>query len=381
MSKNVWNDLIAGLPEAHLLQTYEWGQVKAHYSWEPLYLVWRKNVPGMLVALEPAALAELSPVEVQAAALVLRKPILRGSFAAQVCILYCPKGPLLNWADPVLRSRVLDDLQRFARKEGSIFLKFDPDVVLGLGLPGTESDQPDVVGLSVEQDLVARGWQYSQDQIQFRNTVMLDVSLAEEDLLARMKQKTRYNVRLGPKKGLGVRIGTDLDWPLLYKMYAETSVRDGFVIRDEAYYRVVWQSFAASSAPLIAETAEGEAVAGVFLFHFAGRAYYIYGMSREAHRDLMPNYLLQFEAMRWARQQGCNVYDLWGAPELFDERDSMWGVFRFKEGLGGQVRRTLGAWDYAPNHLWYQIYTQLMPKVLNFMRSRGKIRTRQSLEA
>jgi peptidoglycan pentaglycine glycine transferase (the first glycine) len=381
MSKNVWNDLIAGLPEAHLLQTYEWGQVKAHYGWEPLYLVWRKNVPEMLVAREPAALAEVSPSEVQAAALVLKKPVLRRGFAARVCILYCPKGPLLDWAEPVLRSKVLGDLQRFARQQSAIFLKLDPDVVLGLGLPGTESDQPDAVGESLEEDLSARGWQYSQDQIQFRNTVMLDVSLPDEDLLARMKQKTRYNVRLGPKKGLRVRKGTTSDWPLLYKMYAETSVRDGFVIRDEAYYRVVWQSFAGSSAPLIAETADGEAVAGVFLFHFSGRAYYIYGMSREAHRDLMPNYLLQFEAMRWARQQGCEVYDLWGAPELFDESDSMWGVFRFKEGLGGQVRRTLGAWDYAPNRLWYQLYTQLMPKVMNFMRLRGKTRTRQNLEA
>ena len=381
MSKNVWNDLIAGLPEAHLLQTYEWGQVKAHYGWQPLYLVWRKAMPEMLVVVEPEALSGLTPAELQAAALILKKPVLRRGFAAQVCILYCPKGPLLNWADPVLRSRVLDDLQRFARKQGAIFVKLDPDVVLGLGLPGTESDQPDAVGLALERDLSTFGWQYSQDQIQFRNTVMLDVSLTDKDLLARMKQKTRYNVRLGPKKGLGMRIGTASDWPLLYRMYAETSVRDGFVIRDEAYYRVVWQSFSALSAPLIAETADGEAVAGVFLFHFAGRAYYLYGMSREAHRDLMPNYLLQFEAMRWARQQGCDVYDLWGAPELFDESDSMWGVFRFKEGLGGQVRRTLGAWDYAPNRLWYQLYTQLMPKLLNFMRSRGKTRTRQNLEA
>ena len=102
-------------------------------------------------------------------------------------------------------------------------------------------------------------------------------------------------------------------------------------------------------------------------------------MSRESHRDKMPNYLLQFEAMRWAREKGCRVYDLWGAPEVFDESDSMWGVFRFKEGLGGEVRRTLGAWDYAPNWLWYQAYTQIMPRVLNFMRSRGRQRTQQSV--
>ena len=167
---------------------------------------------------------------------------------------------------------------------------------------------------------------------------------------------------------------------MLYRMYAETSVRDGFVIRDQAYYQTVWKTFEHSSAALIAEL-DGEAVAAVYLFHFGGRAYYIYGMSREAQRDKMPNYMLQFEAMRWAREQGCRVYDLWGAPDEFNESDSLWGVFRFKEGLGGDVRRTLGAWDYAPNRLWYLAYTQVMPRVLNFMRSRGRARTRQSMEA
>jgi peptidoglycan pentaglycine glycine transferase (the first glycine) len=118
----------------------------------------------------------------------------------------------------------------------------------------------------------------------------------------------------------------------------------------------------------------------VFLFHFAGRAYYLYGMSRDLHRELMPNYLLQWEAMKWARAQGCHVYDLWGAPDEFNEADSMWGVFRFKEGLGGYVLRTLGAWDYAPNPLWYTMYAKVMPKVLDVMRSRGKARVQQGLK-
>ncbi len=179
-------------------------------------------------------------------------------------------------------------------------------------------------------------------------------------MLARMKQKTRYNVRLAEKKGVVLRIGTQSDLPLLYKMYAETSVRDGFVIRDEGYYRTVWETFMQPNVetfqrsnvptcePLIAEV-DGEPVAAIFVFYFAGRAYYVYGMSRNAHREKMPTYLLQWEAMKRARARGCTVYDLWGAPEVFDESDSMWGVYRFKEGLGGQVVRTLGAWDFAPS--------------------------------
>ena len=134
-----------------------------------------------------------------------------------------------------------------------------------------------------------------------------------------------------------------------------------------------------SAVPLIAEV-DREPVAGMFLFLFAGRAYYVYGMSRDAHRDKMPTYLLQWEAMKYAKSAGSDVYDLWGAPDEFNENDSMWGVYRFKEGLGGDVERTLGAWDYASNKLLYKLYTDIMPRVLNIMRSRGKASIRQALD-
>jgi peptidoglycan pentaglycine glycine transferase (the first glycine) len=230
--------------------------------------------------------------------------------------------------------------------------------------------------------LKQRGWVFSSDQVQFRNSVLIDLTSSEEVILARMKQKTRYNVRLAEKKGVTVRVGALADLPRLYKMYAETSMRDGFVIRDEGYYQAVWQTFMQSDMPrcepLIAEV-DGEPVAAIFLFVFAGRAYYVYGMSRDAHREKMPTYLLQWEAIKRARAARCTLYDLWGAPEEFNESDGMWGVFRFKEGLGGQVVRTLGAWDFAPNALWYTMYARVMPKVLDIMRSRGRSRTRESL--
>ena len=120
----------------------------------------------------------------------------------------------------------------------------------------------------------------------------------------------------------------------------------------------------------------GEVVAAIFVFYFAGRAYYVYGMSRNLHREKMPTYLLQWEAMKRAKSHGCLVYDLWGAPDEFNESDSMWGVFRFKEGLGGEVVRTLGAWDYAPNKFLYKMYSEIIPRVLDMMRSRGKQKTK-----
>src|SRR5688572_13782759 len=162
-------------------------------------------------------------------------------------------------------------------------------------------------------ELKRRGWGYASDQIQFQNTVLIDLGPTEEEMLARMKPKTRYNVRLAEKKGVTLRVGTQEDLPMLYKMYAETSIRDGFVIRNEEYYLTVWTTFMSSAVsgqpsaiPLIAEV-EGEAVAAIFLFMFGRRAYYVYGMSRNAHREKMPTYLLQWEAMKIAKSHGCEV--------------------------------------------------------------------------
>ncbi len=361
-----WDALIACLPDPHLLQTWEWAQVKSKYGWQPMPFTWQDDTG------------------IHAAAMVLKRSIPVGGFGRKMCVLYAPKGPLLDWKDATLLTRVLDDLQALARKQGAIFVKIDPDAWLGTGVPNSADETEDSGGQALRFDLSRRGWVFSQDQIQFRNTVLIDLSASEAEILMRMKQKTRYNVRLAEKKGVTVRSGGLADLPLLYRMYAETSLRDDFAIRDEGYYRMVWQAFMQTSdreqgpyaEPLIAEV-DGEAVAAIFVFAFGGRAYYLYGMSRQAHREKMPNHLLQWDAMKRAKAAGCRVYDLWGAPDAFEESDSMWGVYRFKEGLGGVVYRGLGAWDYTPSPMLYKLYTNFLPRVLDVMRFRGRARTRR----
>ena len=378
MPTTIWDQLISSLPNPHFLQTHEWAQVKAKYKWKPIYLVWSDK---SFHSYTPNQADQLDHSNINAACLVLKRTVLsRGLFQASV--LYAPKGPLLDWSKESLRNRVLGDLQSFTKEQGAIFIKIDPDVVLGTGIPASEDSREDNGGQIVMSELKSRGWRYSSDQIQFKNTVLIDLSSSEDEMLARMKQKTRYNIRLAEKKGVTVRIGAQADLPMLYKMYAETSVRDGFVIRYEEYYQTVWQTFMQSSEPnaepLIAEV-NGEVVAAIFVFYFARRAYYVYGMSRESHREKMPNYLLQWEAVKRAKSRGCLVYDLWGAPDEFNENDSLWGVFRFKEGLGGEVIRTFGAWDFAPNPFWYKMYSEIIPRALDVMRSRGKQKTKEAI--
>jgi peptidoglycan pentaglycine glycine transferase (the first glycine) len=379
-----WNSIIAPLPGAHILQTWEWGKVKSQFGWRPNYLLWFRE-SDQLKLFTNRLPDNFNFKHLVAAALTLQRNIIIGGFSHRMGIIYVPKGPLLDWSDSLLRHRVLQDLKEFAQKQNSIFIKIDPDLELGTGIPGTLEASESPLGISVVSDLKATGWQFSNEQVQFRNTVLIDLSPSEEILLSSMKQKTRYNVNLAIRKGVTVRVGKPTDIEMLFRMYAETSMRDGFVIRNETYYQEVWKTFIYSEQPsffdqpigeaLIAEV-EGESVAGVIIFRFAGKAWYFYGMSRLIQRDKMPNYLLQWEAIKRAKEAGCTNYDLWGAPDDFAETDPLWSVYRFKEGLGGSVHRFLGAWDLPVNRMFYQLYSKTLPGLLDIMRIHGKASTR-----
>lgn len=381
----LWNAAIASLPGAHILQTWEWGKAKSQFGWQPHYLFWLDN-QGQIEFIANRHLEELNKKPLAAAALTLQRNIMIGGFSHRMGIIYVPKGPLLDWNDAPLQRRVLQDLTRFAQRQSAIFIKIDPDLEVGIGIPGTAGSSESPLGNTVIEILQTAGWQFSKEQVQYRNTILLDLEQSEAELLANMKQKARYNVNLAMRKGVTVRVGRLSDIDMLYKMYAETSLRDGFVIRNEAYYREVWGTFLPGYKPatfeqpaaeaLVAEV-DGEPVAGVIIFRFAGKAWFFYGMSTLTHRDKMPNYLLQWEAIKRAKAAKCRVYDLWGAPDEFVETDPMWGVYRFKEGLGGTIHRHLGAWDLPVNRMLYRLYSKTLPGLLDIMRKRGEASTRQ----
>jgi peptidoglycan pentaglycine glycine transferase (the first glycine) len=347
----VWGHALAALPNAHALQSWPWGQFKARWGWEamPLLLTVGEN-----------------KWEAQAAALVLKRQVPRLPFS----ILYVPRGPVLDYRDGPLRRVVLSELEALARREKAIFLKIDPEVVRSWGEGG---ERPSPTGAKVVAELEGRGWRFSADQVQFRNTVELDLTRSEEDLLASMKQKTRYNIRLAERKGITIRPGAAEDFPAIMAMYGETAVRDHFTIRPADYYLDAWNSLhqARIAQPFLAEF-EGDPIAAIILVRFGKRAIYMYGASTDRERNRMPTYLLQWEAIRWAKAQGAEVYDFWGAPDEFVETDKLWGVWRFKQGFNGEVVRHIGAWDYRARPFWYWVYTGLMPKYLDFLRKRNR---------
>jgi lipid II:glycine glycyltransferase (peptidoglycan interpeptide bridge formation enzyme) len=374
-----WNTVIAGLPGAHILQTWEWAHFKESVGWKPVPLVWTSD-QGRITRHHWHPDFPISN-EVVAAAMVLQRSIKLSGIDSGVNILYVPRGPLLDWGDPVVYQPVIRSLVETARQMKSIFIKMDPEIIIaGNGVEGDGSLDTPSQSQSINH-LIEIGWQPSKEQVQFRNTIFLDLTATQEELLSRMKPKTRYNIRLASRKGVLVREATVDQFATLYRIYAETSLRDGFVIRGEDYYQRLWESFYNSGMlmPLIAEV-DGDIVAGVIIFKFAKRAWYLYGMSKAVHREKMPNYLLQWKAITRAKDTGCTIYDLWGAPDLDNEKDPLWGVYRFKEGIGGQLIKTAGAWDYPVKKVGYTLYTRLIPLILSRMRKTRLQTTRDSLE-
>ena len=282
-----WDEMILALPGRHILQSWEWGEAKRISGWKPDYKTWWDTGD-----------------QIAAAALILTRSISLKGIEFPLRIMYIPRGPILrDWVDHALRTKVLADLRTFGKQQNAVFIKIDPEVERGRGVPG--EDGADDIPLTQEliADLKSNGWIPSPEQVQFRNTMLIDLAPDEEQLQANMKQKTRYNVRLAERRGVSIRPGEVSDLDLLIKMYAETSIRDGFTIRNPDYYLSLWRDFisAGLAEPLLAEV-DGEPVAGVIVFRFGDRAWYMYGMSREAHREKMPNYLLQWEAMVRAKQ-------------------------------------------------------------------------------
>jgi peptidoglycan pentaglycine glycine transferase (the first glycine) len=350
-----WNATILQLPYHHVLQSFQWGQFKSRHGWSASPLLFRAGG------------------EVRAAALVLRRALPRLPWG----VMYVPKGPLLDYSNLQLADQVLAALEAFARSQKALVIKIDPDVSLDDENPELDTLQVRVTAptparpasAQVVRLLGERGWVFSREQIQFRNTALLDLKQNEASLLESMKPKTRYNVRLAARKGVRIRTGGLGDLVVFYRLYAETSARDGFLIRPFEYYRDVWQTFLRDDlAVLLLAELDGLPLAGLILFRLGRKVWYMYGASSAEGRNAMPNYLLQWEAICLCRERGDALYDLWGAPDELVETDPMWGVYRFKEGLGAHLVRHIGAYDFPASRPLFFLFQTVLPRYLALLR-------------
>ncbi|MEA3341243.1 MAG: peptidoglycan bridge formation glycyltransferase FemA/FemB family protein [Chloroflexota bacterium] len=319
-----WDSFVARYSGAHMLQTSPWGALKAQFGWD----------------VERVGLTQEGELVAGAQVLYRRLPLGLG------CLAYVPKGPLVDWAAEGQLAALLALLNDAARSRSAVALTLEPDF----------PDDP-----AHRERLRARGFCPSlYGSVQPRRTLIVDIAPDEKDILMTMKSKTRYNTRLAGRRGVTVRAAAEADLPAFYDLMSATAERGDFGVHSPAYYEAAYRLFAPQGrARLLLAEVEGEAAAAVMAFALPPRSWYFYGASGNAHREKMPTYLLQWEAMRWAKSQGCATYDMYGVPDedveeleakFTKRRDGLWPIYRFKRGFGGRLTRSVGAWDrvYAP---------------------------------
>jgi len=318
LTPQAWDQFLEHHPEAHILQTRPWGELKSGFGWKPHYI--QQEDLGALI-------------------LFRRLPL-------GMSVGYIPRGPVGSgrWAD------FWPAVDQLCKKERAVFLRVEPDVWEPVPEDFSQIQLP--------------GFEPSDQTVQPPRTLIIDLENEDEDILMAMKSKTRYNIRLAERKDVTVRPSDDIN--TFHRMMLTTGKRDAFGVHSRDYYQRAYDCFAPSGAcVLLMAEYQGQPLAGLMAFAHGHTAWYFYGASTDEERNRMPTYLLQWEAIRWAKEKGCLVYDLWGVPDypeneledaFLERSDGLWGVYRFKRGFGGQLKRTIGTWDRVYQPLIYKLY-------------------------
>jgi peptidoglycan pentaglycine glycine transferase (the first glycine) len=328
-----WDYFVNNHPYGHVLQSWDWGMLKASAGWQPLRLALWDAHDGRIVA----------------GAQVLRRtvphlPLWVGHLA------YVPKGPVVDWQDPERCTLFLRLLDRYIAQQNALALRLEPALEEG----SLEAQFLDGYIKPLEAHRI--------HPVQPLRTILVDLSADEEELRRHMKEKWRYNVGLATRRGVTVRVADSLeDVRRWYDLLQVTSERDQFGVHTLDYYIYVWKLLNEHQiARLLLAEHEGQLLAGIFVTVFGNEGIYMYGASSNERRNLMPNYLLQWEAMRWAKSLGARQYDLWGIPDTDNEQEAMAGVYRFKSGWGGRVVRFVGCYERVYHPLAMQLARRFM---------------------
>jgi lipid II:glycine glycyltransferase (peptidoglycan interpeptide bridge formation enzyme) len=274
-------------------------------------------------------------------------------------LVYVPRGPVCAPGEPAwgeLRAAL-----RAVAGRSTVAVRYEPH-------------WPD--GESTRTWLADQGLRLAEP-VQPPSTLRLDLAQDESGLLAAMKQKCRYNIGLAARRGVEVVEGDEGDLPAFGALMAETGARNRFAVRPAEYFVGAWRAFGPEHAHLYLARYEGSVLAAILVFHFADTATYLYGASGNRERGRMPNHLLQWEAIRRAKAAGLRWYDFWGIPDAIglaaraglsaddvpDGEGGLWGVWRFKRGFGGEVARSVGAWDDVAAPVRYWLGTRVLPRV------------------
>lgn len=319
-------DFVKNYRGASLMQSYNWSTIKSSWDCEYVYI-------------------EKDDEIVMAMSLQIRKLVLGRS------IIYSPRGPVGDITNIELVSEIMNDVKSVAKKYKAFLFKMDPEYIYDENLEKVYKK----LGFIVKNRKSKK-----EDLLQPRYNMILNIKdKTEDEIFKGYSEKTRYNIRVAIKKGVVVRYSRDeKDLDTFFKLYNITSIRDKIAGRQIEYFKAMLKAF--DERELRIYTAEHEAIAlsSAIAINFGGKMFYLYGASSNEKRNIMPNYLMQQEMIKWAIEEKCDLYDFGGVFELNKEN----GLYKFKEGFCRQegVTEFIGEIDKVYSYPTYFAFNKLM---------------------
>ena len=260
-------------------------------------------------------------------------------------LMYGCRGPVCDLDDRETLSQLIEGARALARENRAYVIKIDPDV---------PSSNTQFAGLLHELGFRGKEGGKNFEAIQPRYVFRLNVEgKTEDELLAGFHQKWRYNIRLAERKGVTVRVCGKEMVPAFSELMLTTGVRDGFVTRKPEYFAAMLDNLGEHCRLYMAFDPAGTPIAGTLAIHYGDKVWYLYGASSNEHRNLMPNYLLQWRMIQWAVETGCRVYDFRGVSGDVSEDNPLYGLYRFKQGFGGEFTEFIGELDLVLSPVVY----------------------------
>ena len=311
-SKREYKKFLENSERCNFQQSFEWAEVKKP-NWKPEVIL-AEDDNGKIVG---------------SLCVWIRKMPIFGN------MMYAPRGPVCNIHDGIVLKQLTEGAQELAKKYNAFVLRIEPDI---------EHDDTEFrnivtnLGYKIKDD--AKDF---KDEIQPRFVFRLDIKgKTEDEIMAGFHQKWRYNIRLAKRKGVVIKEGTREDLKDFHKIMIETGNRDGFITRPLEYFEKMYDNLTPNHMKLLMAYYENEPISGVIPIFYGNKTWYLYGASSNKHRNLMPNYLLQWEMIKMAIERKDDVYDFRGVSGVVDESHPQYGLYRFKKGFGAEFTEFIG---------------------------------------
>ncbi len=308
---------ISSHPKGHFLQSYDWSRQKPEWTWEGIF-----------------ARDENGAIKGAMSVLIRKAPYTPYS------IMYAARAPVCDIHDKDTLKELTEGAKTLAQKYNAYCLKLDPDISV------EDTDFPKIMAeLGYKHRDTGKNFSGIQPRFVFR----LDVNnKSEDEIFSSFHSKTRYNIRVAERKGVVIKLCGAEAVEDFSNMMLETGVRDGFVVRSGDYFENMLKNLG-DNCRLYMAYSDDTPIAGTLAIHYGDKVWYLYGASSNKHRNLMPNYLLQWTMIKWAVECGCRIYDFRGVSGDLSEDNPLYGLYRFKKGFNGDFVEFTGEYDFIFN--------------------------------